>query len=88
MKEKLRLKDVDNTYQDHRDVDFRIEGRRRSPKGGRLTLAGFIGGATGFAIRSALPNEWGVKSPFYFFLFVFAGVTIGTAVGRLFSRSS
>jgi hypothetical protein len=50
-KQPLCMKEVENTYRDHRHVDVRIEGPRRRNIGGRLTLTGLIGGAIGWVLN-------------------------------------
>lgn len=83
----LRVKDIENTYRDHRNVDFRFEGRRRRHSIGRLTLSGVVGGLIGFLLWYKAPQGWGVESRFYLFPFVIVGDMVGTAVGHFFSSA-
>ena len=85
-KQPLRMKDVERSYRDFSDADFKFRDNFFYSYKRRLTLAGFIGGTIGFLLRLNAPEEWGVGSPVDLFVFVVGFVFVGEFVGRVISR--
>lgn len=87
-KQPRRIKDVEPSYRDFSDADFKFRDDFSYSYKRRLTLAGFIGGSIGFLLRWNAPEEWGVGSPVYLFVSVVGFVFVGEFVGRVISRNS
>lgn len=81
------MKDVEPNYRDFSDADFKLRDDVLYSYKRRLTLAGLIGGGIGFLLRLNAPEEWGVDSPVYLFVFVVGFVFVGEFVGRVISRN-